>query len=69
MIRKRLLPHPHDDEHQRGNVVVLELTRIVREPLGGWYVITPCGCGWLHSSRREALIDKASIDEQWRGQR
>ena len=53
----------------RGNVVKLEpFTYVVPEPLGGWYVITHRGDGWLHGSRREALEDKRWLDRNLRGQ-
>jgi hypothetical protein len=51
---------------RRGIVVMAPITRIIPEPEGGWLVVTPRGNGWLHGSRREALAEKRSLDDQWR---
>jgi len=55
---------------QPNNVVVVALiVRIVREPDGGWLVITHRGHAWLHGSRQAAIEEKHWLDAQWWGQR
>lgn len=39
---------------------------VMREALGGWFVIcTARGHGWLHGSRREAVADARKIADGW----
>jgi hypothetical protein len=42
------------------------MTRIVREPAGGWLIVTAHGHGWLFGSRLEALAEMRWLDQQWR---
>jgi hypothetical protein len=51
----------------RDNVVNLSRVRLIREPEGGWLVITPKGYGWAHGDLQAALEEMRWLDRNLRG--
>jgi hypothetical protein len=45
------------------------LRQLLKQPEGGWLVITHRGHAWLHGSRQAAIEEKHWLDAQWWGQR